>query len=122
MKKYSDSNHASQRCPLVGKYSLRRSADSDFPNSETCKTGTSERENLMFGCSGESEFNLVTRCRHQSEQPEIPNSHFEEFMSEEGNERKFCFLKSEKRERFGKYFQDSNSHLWDASLKTFVPT
>ena len=46
----------------------------------------SERENLMFGCSGESDFNLVTRCRQEMEEPEVPNSHFEEFVSEEGND------------------------------------
>ena len=45
----------------------------------------SERENLMFGCSGESDFNLVTRCRQEMDEPEGQNLHFEEFVSEEGN-------------------------------------
>ena len=49
----------------------------------------SERENLMFGCSGESDFNLVTRCRQEMDEPEGQNLHFEEFVSEEGN---FYFL------------------------------
>ena len=44
-----------------------------------------ERENLMFGCSGESDFNLVTRCRQEMDEPEVQNLHFEEFVSEEGN-------------------------------------
>jgi hypothetical protein len=81
---FSDSNHASQRCPLVGKYTLRRRSETDQV-LESCKIGMSERENLMFGCSGESDFNLVTRCRQEMDEPEITNSNFEEFVSEEGN-------------------------------------
>ena len=78
------------RCPLVGKYSLRRSVEA---KTETCKAGgASERENLMFGCSGESEFNLVTRCRRlESDEPEVPSQHFDEFVGEEGKQMDTLF-------------------------------
>ena len=49
----------------------------------------------MFSCSGESEFNLVTRCRPEPDEPEVAGQLFDEFVSEEGTTKNVKAFSSE---------------------------